>query len=156
MLDIAAHFAAHPAPYTIQFMAFAGEEAGLIGSKYYVDHPLNDLKKIRFLVNLDLMGNGDEGVTVVNATEFATEFSLLKKLNESQQLLVAVNSRGKAANSDHYWFTEKNVPSFFIYTLGKRKAYHDIDDIAATVPWFEANDLGKLLVSFANALINNQ
>ena len=156
MLDIAAYFSAHPAPYSIQFMAFAGEEAGLIGSKYYVDHPLNDLKKIRFLVNLDLMGNGDEGVTVVNATEFATEFSLLKKLNESQQLLVAVNSRGKAANSDHYWFTEKNVPSFFIYTLGKRKAYHDIDDIAATVPWFEANDLGKLLVSFANALINNQ
>ncbi len=155
MLGLAKYFRANPSPYTIQFIAFAGEEAGLLGSKFYTDHPLTELKKIRFLINLDLLGNGDEGITVVNATEFATEFALLQQLNASRQLLIAVNSRGKAANSDHYWFTEKGVPSFFIYTLGKRKAYHDVNDIAATVPWFEVNDLSELLISFTRALTNN-
>ena len=153
MLDLAKYFVEHPPLYTIQFIAFAGEEAGLVGSAYYVNHPTADLKKIRFLINLDLMGNGDEGITVVNATEFPNEFALLQKLNQSQQLLTAVNSRGKARNSDHYWFTEKGVPSFFIYTLGKRKAYHDINDIASTVPWYEVNDLQKLLISFTDVLM---
>lgn len=152
MLDLARYFAAHPPAYTIQFIAFAGEEAGLVGSKYYAENPLTSLQKIKFLTNLDLVGNGDEGITVVNATEFPNAFSLLQQINASKHLLVAVNSRGKAANSDHYWFTEKGVPSFFIYTLGKRKAYHDVDDIASTVPWYEVNDLEQLLIAFTNAL----
>jgi hypothetical protein len=153
MLSLAKYYKKHPSPYTIQFIAFGGEEAVLLGSKFYVDHPLLPLKQIRFLINLDLMGNGEEGITVVNATEFPTEFGLLQQLNSQKQLLAAVNSRGKAANSDHYWFTEKGVPSFFIYTLGKRKAYHDVADIAATVPWFEVNDLTELLIDFADGLM---
>lgn len=152
MLGLAKYFVANPSPYTIVFMAFAGEEAGLLGSKYYVEHPLTDLKRIRFLINLDLIGNGDEGITVVNASLFPTEFALLQQLNNNKQLLVAINSRGKAANSDHYWFSEKGVPAFFIYTLGKRKAYHDVDDVATTVPWFEVNDLSELLIDFADKL----
>ena len=75
------------------------------------------LKKIRFLTNTDLAGTGEEGITVVNATEFPTEFEWMKKINEEQKLLVAVNARGKAANSDHYFFTEKGVPSFFFYNF---------------------------------------
>ncbi len=152
MLDLARYFVANPPAYTIQFIAFAGEEAGLVGSKYYAENPLTNLQKIKFLTNLDLVGNGDEGITVVNATEFPRAFTLLQDINTSQHLLVAVNSRGKAANSDHYWFTEKGVPSFFIYTLGKRKAYHDVDDMASTVPWYEVNDLEQLLIAFTNAM----
>lgn len=154
MLGMAKKFAENPPPYCMVFIAFAGEEAGLVGSKYFVEHPLIDLKKISFLINLDLMGNGDEGITVVNATEFPTAFALLQKINSDKHLLVAVNSRGKAANSDHYFFTEKGVPSFFIYTLGKRKAYHDVQDIAATVPWFEVNDLETLLFDFASKMMS--
>jgi aminopeptidase YwaD len=153
MLGMAKKFAQNPPPYTVVFIAFAAEEAGLVGSKYFVEHPLIDLKRISFLINLDLMGNGDEGITVVNATEFPAAFSLLQKINTDKNLLVAVNSRGKAANSDHYFFTEKGVPSFFIYTLGKRKAYHDVQDIAETVPWFEVNDLETLLFDFAETIM---
>jgi aminopeptidase YwaD len=154
MLGLAKKMQQNPPPYTVVFIAFAAEEAGLVGSKYFVDHPLINLNKISFLVNLDLMGNGEEGITVVNATEFPQAFSLLQKINDNKKLLTAINSRGKAANSDHYWFTEKGVPSFFIYTLGERKAYHDIDDVAATVPWYEVNDLQELLISFADEWIN--
>jgi aminopeptidase YwaD len=154
MLSMAKKFVQNPPPYTVVFIAFAAEEAGLVGSKYFVEHPLIDLKKISFLLNLDLMGNGEDGITVVNATQFPAAFSLLQKINANKNLLAAVNSRGKAANSDHYWFTEKGVPSFFIYTLGKRKDYHDVNDIAATVPWFEVNDLTTLLYEFAAEIMH--
>ena len=57
-------------------------------------------------------------------------------------------SRGKAANSDHYWFTENGVPSFFIYTMGKRKAYHEVDDVPTTLLLPEINDLEALITRF--------
>lgn len=152
LLTMAKYYAQHPPKYSIFFMAFAGEEAGLLGSEYFVNHPLVPLRKIRFLTNLDLMGNGEEGITVVNATEFPKEFSLLQNINANGKLLTTVNPRGKAKNSDHYYFTEKGVPSFFIYTLGARKAYHDVDDVAATLPLSKINELKSLLIQFTEAI----
>jgi hypothetical protein len=117
-----------------------------------VDNPLFPLQHIRFLFNLDLMGNGEEGITVVNATEHPQAFDLLKSINAQYNLLPAINSRGKAANSDHYWFSEAGVPAFFAYTLGPRKAYHDVDDTAETLSLCEVGDLSTLLIKFFEAL----
>lgn len=153
LMQLACRIQAQPLPYKAVFIWFAGEEAGLVGSSWYVEKPAFPLSNIRFLLNLDLMGNGEEGITVVNATEFPNAFALLQKLNAEKLYLSAINSRGKAQNSDHYWFTEKGVPSFFWYTLGKRKAYHDVEDIAATVPLVEANDLIRLILDFSQQLI---
>jgi aminopeptidase YwaD len=153
LLSLAKHYAANPARHHVLFIAFAGEEAGLLGSKYFVKQAKsNMLSNIKFLTNLDLMGNGDEGITVVNATEFKKQYELLVQLNNNNNYLTAINSRGKAANSDHHWFTEKGVPSFFIYTLGKRKHYHDVYDVAATLPNYEMQDLLQLLTEFYTKL----
>jgi Zn-dependent M28 family amino/carboxypeptidase len=111
------------------------------------------LKNIRFLVNLDLQGTGDEGITVVNATEFRKEYALLNEVNDSAKLLAKINARGKAANSDHYWFSEKGVPAFFFYTLGGIKAYHDVFDKAETLPLNEYEDLLKLVKGFNERLM---
>lgn len=137
--------------YTLVFIAFAGEEAGLIGSEYYVSNPLLPLDKIRFLINMDLLGTGDEGVMVVNATVFPREFALLDSINKSGSLLPKIGQRGKAANSDHYWFAEKGVPSFFIYTLGGISAYHDIYDIETTLPLSRYKEVFRLLKEFTDS-----
>lgn len=119
LLSLAGHFAQKPLRYSMLFIAFAGEEAGLLGSKHFAQKPLVPLNKMRFLVNLDLLGTGDEGIMVVNATEFTAEFALLENLNKQQrQPLVKVGKRGKAANSDHHWFTEAGVPRFSSTPLG--------------------------------------
>lgn len=155
LLGLANYYSKHPQDYSMAFVCFTGEEAGLQGSEFFTKHPLIPLSSIRFLINLDLTGTGVEGITVVNATEFSAEFNLLKSINEKNHLLEAVNSRGKAKNSDHYWFTEKGVPSFFIYTLGGIKAYHDVHDISATLPNNKYSDLFRLLREFSSALIKN-
>jgi aminopeptidase YwaD len=153
LLNLAHYYAANPRPYSIGFICFAGEEAGLIGSKYFTEHPLVPLQRIRFLINTDLAGTGEEGITVVNATEFPKEFAMMNAVNDENKLLVKINSRGKAANSDHYFFTEKGVPSFFFYTMGGIKAYHDVFDKAETLPLNEHEDLFKLVVKFNDKLM---
>jgi len=153
LLSLARWYGAHPQPYSIGFISFAGEEAGLLGSKYFTEHPLIPLGKIRFLLNLDLEGTGEEGITVVNATEFANEFKWMQAINASQHDLPAVNARGKAANSDHYFFTEKGVPAFFFYTLGGIKAYHDVYDRPETLPLSKVNNLLQLIKAFNSRLM---
>jgi len=148
MLVLAAYFAKKPLQKNILFIAFTGEEAGLVGSKYFVNNPLIPLDSIDFVLNLDLSGTGDKGITVVNATLYPKIFDELVKLNDEGSYVAKVKKRGPAANSDHYFFTEKGVPAFFIYTLGGIKAYHDVYDLPETLPLTEASDLEQLYIRF--------
>ncbi|WP_316750140.1 M28 family metallopeptidase [Pedobacter gandavensis] len=153
LLNLAKYYANRPQPYTMAFICFAGEEIGLLGSKYFTEHPLTDLRKIRFMTNVDMVGTGENGITVVNATLHPKEFAMLQEINQDKSYLPKINSRGKAANSDHYFFTEKGVPAFFIYTLGGIAAYHDVNDQAATLPFTAFENLFKLFVDFNTALM---
>ncbi len=151
MLTLMKYFSEHKPKYSVLFIGFGGEEAGLIGSQYYVKYPVVPLEKMKFLLNVDLMGTGSEGIQVVNSTEHPKEFETLKKINQKENLIKAIKPRGKAANSDHYWFEEAGVPSFFIYTLGGVSYYHDVLDRPETLPLTEFDDLHKLIVEFVNS-----
>lgn len=150
LLDLARHYMKdeNKPRRSVAFMFFAAEEAGLLGSMLYVKKPLFALQNIRFLINLDLLGTGEEGITVVNGAVHEREFELITELNAEQQLLPAVKKRGKAANSDHYPFSEAGVPAFFIYAMGPRKAYHDVDDVPATLTLAGYNPIFQLITSF--------
>lgn len=152
LLNLAKYFRAHPSRYSIGFILFSGEEIGLEGSKHYVKNPIIPLNKMRFLLNTDLAGTGEEGITVVNATEYPNEFKRMQEINQDKHYLKAVVARGKAANSDHYFFSENGVPSFFFYTMGGIGAYHDVYDKAETLPLNEHMDLFHLMVDFVGDL----
>ena len=134
--------------YNLLFVAFAGEEIGLHGSKYMVSHPPVDLKSVHFLLNLDIMGSGEEGITVVNATLFPEEFTRLENINIEKNYLAKIKRRGPAANSDHYFFTEAGVPAFYIYTMGPNKHYHDIYDTYQELSFSAFGNLSNLLEEF--------
>ncbi len=152
MLQLAAYYGAHPQRYSMLFIAFSGEEAGLQGSKFYVAHPLVPLEKMRFLINLDIMGNAQDGVTVVNATEHPQEFSLLEALNKKGSYLPQIRSRGKAANSDHYPFSEAGVLAFFLYSNGGPGFYHDVFDKPNTLALTNVDKVLLMLRDFVGAL----
>ncbi len=148
MLDLANYFKENPIKHTVYFIAFSGEEAGLLGSQHFVQNPLFPLKKIKFLLNIDLAGTGIDGATVVNGAVFEDEFQLLTSINEENNFLKTVNARGEACNSDHCFFYKKGVKSFFIYTLGGTKYYHDIFDSSDTLPLNEYDNYFKLIRNF--------
>ena len=154
LLNLARHYsmAENEPPYSIAFIAFAWEEPGIEGSLHYVQQPVFPLKDIKFLINLDILGTGDEGITVVNGAVHKTEFEALKGINEQKGYLKQVKKRGKAAISDHYPFSEAGVPCFYIYTMGGIQAYHDLYDVPETLPLTEFEDLFKLLTDFVARL----
>lgn len=156
LLNLARYYSMseHKPKCSIAFIAFCGEEVGLLGSKYYTEHPLFPLKNIKFLLNMDIMGTGEEGITVVDGTIFKPEFDKLKQINTENNFIKDVKIRGKAANSDHYFFAEKGVKACFIYTMGGIKAYHDIYDRAETLPLNEFENLFKLITKFGDYLQN--
>ena len=135
LLELAAHYSRpeNRPMCSVAFLLFGAEEAGLIGSSYFVAHPLVPLKNIRFLVNLDLLGTGEQGATVVNGRVLDGHYRRLVALNEAHQYLPQLAPRGRAANSDHYPFSEAGVRAFFIYTRGGSAAYHDVDDRPETL-----------------------
>lgn len=152
LLNLSKYYSEHPPKYSVAFIFFSGEEAGLLGSHYYITHPAFPLNRIKFLTNLDLLGTGDDGIMVVNASVFKTQFEKLNTINTEKNYVKQIKQRGKAANSDHYWFTEKGIPSFFIYTMGGIQAYHDIYDVEETLPLTKYIEVCKLLIDFSAGL----
>lgn len=155
MLDIMRFYSdtVNRLPYSVACIAFASEEAGLLGSSHFVRRPLFPLKQIKFLINLDLVGTGSEGMQVVNGSVHNEEFDLLTKINSEQQLLPLIKTRGEACNSDHCPFHRKGVPSFFIYTLDKSYPYYHVpDDRYDLLPMTAYENLFLLLTQFCKQL----
>lgn len=152
LLYLAEQVLAKPLKFNVLFVAFSGEEIGLLGSKHMsLQSPL-PLEDLRFMLNLDIMGSGEDGITVVNSTLFPKEFDLLKSINAKKKLLKEIKPRGPAANSDHYYFTQAGVPAFFIYTMGPNKHYHDIDDRYEALSFAAFDELNKVLLSFLKSI----
>lgn len=152
LLYLAEHFARTKPKCNIAFILFSGEEAGLLGSEYFTENPLFDLKKIKMVINLDIMGNAENGITVVNGDVLKDRFEKLKKINTQYGYLPVIKSRGASRNSDHTHFSDKGIPAFFIYTNGGQGYYHDIFDTAENVLLTNFESLAKLLIQFTNSL----
>ncbi len=155
MLDLARYYASGVVPlkYSMVFMAFSGEEAGLLGSGYNADHPLFPLDHIRFLVNIDMAGTGSDGIAMVNGTVFEKEISLLNAINEEHHFMKEVKKRGESAHSDHHPFYKKGVKAVFIYTFGDQyKEYHNIYDRSEALPYTGYRSYFQLLTRFLGSL----
>jgi hypothetical protein len=134
---------------SIVFALFSGEEAGLLGSKYMAENFPFDDSKVKYMINLDMVGAGSEGIKMVNATRFLSIYEGMKKINDEKGYLTAVKSRGESCNSDHCPFYEKGIPSIFIYTLGpETKAYHIPQDNYEGLPLTAFEDLFCLIRDF--------
>ncbi|MBN1158647.1 MAG: M28 family peptidase [Bacteroidales bacterium] len=151
LMYLSKYFQQHPPKKSIAFISFSGEEIGLVGSFYFVNHAPFDLTKIRFLVNFDLVGTGTEGIKVVNGTVYPDEFQLLKGINDVHDFLPEVSERSATCISDHCPFDYRGVPGFYIYTTGDSPDYHSIFDRpeALTMDGFEG--LANLIIQFADS-----
>ncbi|GAA4456077.1 M28 family metallopeptidase [Rurimicrobium arvi] len=147
-LALAKYFAGKPPRYSVAFIATSGEEAGLLGSQYYVQHPVFPLEQIKLLINIDLMSDASDGITIVNAVQQRRAFDTLSRINRSMQLLSAVKSRDNAPNSDHFPFTQAGVPALFIYANGGKGYYHDVFDKPKEWSMNRVPEVFRLLTTF--------
>lgn len=82
LIQVAARLAISPPARTVVFIAFSGEELGLLGSAHYVSEPIYPLASTLAMINLDMVGRLRSGRLIVYGTQSAKEFpALLDSLN---------------------------------------------------------------------------
>lgn len=153
LLDLARHFSSGKKPYyTVAFMLFSGEEAGLMGSRHYVNHPLFPMEKIKLVINLDMVGTGQQGVILFNAPQRPLEAAIVQKINEEKHYMKEVEERTGSANSDHWPFNEKDIPAIFFLTKGRAGGGHNIFDTPDKLPLYGYENLFKLVIDLTKEL----
>ena len=159
VMNLANYYNTHPCRYSTIFILFSGEEAGLRGSSYFAKNPLIPLDKIKLLVNIDMIGGGDEGIMVVNGEDSMTKpvFDRMVEINNQNQYLDTIKSRVNTENSDHYPFSEKGVPTIFIYAMGgKTGGYHHWSDTSANCSLSKWEDIFWLIVNTIETTTSGQ
>jgi len=120
---------------TLVFIAFGGEELGLLGSKYFVNNPTIDLQKVQLMVNLDMVGRLDNEKNLqLGGTLTAVDFDkklepFLNQVENRWQNNLNITELGKGIfkRSDHYSFYLKDIPVLFFFT-GLHEDYHGPTD----------------------------
>ncbi len=140
-------------------IAFSGEELGLFGSKFYVEHPTIDLSKANYMINMDMVGRLNDSTKLVTVGGYGTSpqwGTMFASMSANPSFANKYDSSGTGP-SDHTSFYRKNIPVLFFFT-GLHSDYHrptdDFDKINYTGEYRivkyiykiveETNDKGKL------------
>lgn len=93
LLELARVFTAQPRPKrTLIFIAFGGEEEGLLGSAYYVNHPVTALTNTVAMINMDMIGRMRDRKLVIGGVGTAQEWKqIIKEANSAQSMTVTAN-----------------------------------------------------------------
>ena len=140
---------------TIVFAAWTGEEKGLLGSKYFADHPYDDAEMILNL-NYDMISrdNIDDSLGVECSMVYTKKYSILKEMTDkhNDEYGLGLEVRYRPADrprggSDHTSFAQKDVPVFY-FEAGDPPEYHQPDDHISLVNWDKMVNIIK--VGFLN------
>ncbi|MCC7159167.1 MAG: M28 family peptidase [Ignavibacteria bacterium] len=125
---------------SIIFMCFSGEEAGLLGSSYFVKSELSKKYNVVSMLNLDMIGRlTDDKLTIGGTGTSSIWQPLLDSLNKSFSFAAAYNKDGYGP-SDHASFYAKDIPVLFFFT-GLHKQYHRPED-----DWELINSAGEVKI----------
>ncbi|WP_025761380.1 M20/M25/M40 family metallo-hydrolase [Dyadobacter tibetensis] len=128
--------------YNYLFIAFSGEELGLLGSKYFCENPTIALDNIKAMINMDMIGRylPEKGLMVSGFGSSPSWGKLLPEIVREEQVKLTVDSSGIGA-SDHTSFYLKGIPVLQFFT-GTHSDYHKIsDDIEKINYWGESKVL---------------
>ncbi|WP_170291529.1 M28 family metallopeptidase [Heliobacterium mobile] len=113
LLEIAKAAIQSPTRRSLAFFLFSGEEGGLIGSKYYVEHPSIPLESLIGLVNLDTVANGDKSDFIYWSSGNLPWREVMEEAARATNIRLQPQDRGMH-NSDHFPFAEKGVPAISV------------------------------------------
>jgi aminopeptidase YwaD len=109
------------------FIAFSGEEQGLLGSNYFTKHPTTDLKQVKYMLNFDMLGRLDSSKKTLTIFGVGTspvwkEKVIGKLKTDTTQLIIKTTESG-TGSSDHTSFYLQGIPALHYFT-GQHKDYH--------------------------------
>lgn len=113
----------------MMFLWVGGEEANLLGSKYYVNNPVYPLENIKYLINLDMIGDTPDMLYYEGGEEANKGLDLFMEINKAHGYFPNPHRGELVDNSDHYYFAMAGVPAMYFESKGEYyKYYHSPDD----------------------------
>jgi len=153
LLEIADAFAHAPVrpSHSIVFIAFAGEETGLLGSSYYTNHPACGLDKTLGMVNMDMIGRVSKNKLYVGGTGTSPGFKkLVEDANRKVGFALSYSASGYGA-SDHMSFAVRGVPVLFFFS-GLHSDYHKPSDTWDKIDAEDGARVARLVAEVVNEL----
>lgn len=152
ILEIFEKLAAHKNELkrSVIYAAFGAEEMGLIGSRYFVDNSPVDLSKIKYMLNLDMVGRMNEGKREFSVSGTGTGIGIPEMIDdyaEKMDLKIAKSKEGYGP-SDHASFYASDIPVSFLFTA-MHEEYHTPADKVDLIN-FEGQ---KLVADFGYSLL---
>jgi len=144
---------------SILFMPVSGEEKGLLGSRYYTDHPIFPLDNTVANINIDMIGRIDDAhegnanyIYIIGSDMLSSE---LHEVNEQANELYTALELDYTYNtkddpnrfyyrSDHYNFVRHDIPSVF-YFSGVHEDYHKHTDTIEKLHWGKMESISRLI-----------
>jgi len=163
VMGIAKAFATGPKPKrSLLFVWHAGEEAGLLGSRYMADYPSVPLDKVAAGLNIDMVGRNrcddpkeTNKVYVVGSDRISTELHNLNEdantgMERPMQLDYEMNDPADPESiytrSDHYSYASRGIPIIF-YTTGLHRDYHYVTDEVSKIEFPKLAHIAQLVYS---------
>ena len=135
------------------FVAFSGEERGLLGSKHYVqEEPLFPLDATRAMVNFDMVGRYGDNAFQLHGLSSSPAFPALVDDAALKTGVVVDRVDGVLAASDHWDFIQKGIPAFHFFT-GLTPQYHKPEDDVATLNLQGVADLAGFAELLTDAIV---
>lgn len=110
------------------FIAFSGEEKGLLGSNYFVKHPVTDLKSMSYMINMDMLGRlkKEDNVLIILGTGTTERWKGILDSTKVESLKIKETESG-VGPSDHTSFYLQNIPVLHFFS-GTHSDYHKPSD----------------------------
>jgi Peptidase family M28 len=162
LLEIAERFAAEKPARSIIFVSHQGEEAGLLGSRWFVDHPTIPLTSIVAAHNMDMLGKGradqvkfggPTSVQTLGARRLSREFGdIIDSVNAVRTETMAIdkswdvtaNPMNRFCRSDQVNYVNKDIPVTY-FSLGYAQDYHQPTDEPQYIDYEHSARLGRFI-----------
>jgi Zn-dependent M28 family amino/carboxypeptidase len=173
MLEIAERFAAERPARSIIFMSHQGEEAGLLGSRWFVDHPTLPLASIVAAHNMDMVGKGrteyvkfggPNSIQALGARRLSREFGdIIDSVNAIRSEPMAIdrswdvtaNPMRRFCRSDQVNYVRKDIPVTY-FSTGYSPDYHQATDDPQYVEYDHAARIARFIHDVMLAIANRR
>jgi len=133
------------------FIAFSGEEMGLLGSNYFVKNPTIDLEQVTYMINMDMVGRlNDENTLAVHGVGTSPVWKQTLFANNDQGLNIAEHESG-IGPSDHTSFYIMDIPVLHFFT-GQHADYHKPSDDADKLNYAGMETISKYILNIITDL----
>lgn len=154
IITISKYYAQHRPKFDTYFIAFSGEDAYLRGSRWYVDHPIVPLARIKYLFNIDMIGDNNPQLHCEPSDAGVWAMPILERINAEGHYFQGLKRAPLEEKSDHYPFAVRGVPCiFFENEEGDAfQWYHTPQDNYKTVRTETYEPLFRLITAFVEEL----